>query len=132
MLIDPGVTPPPWGPVPLRELQRKLKDLFWPHGITVLPGSLEFYRTRPPVTARISWAEALGLVVRLEAVPYGYTLGVWSVGAICIGHYGWPRIGDVLLFVAGAVSGYLILVLLAAVLGAAAPPGVRPPPCYRP
>lgn len=74
----------------------------------------------------MSWAEALGLVVRLETVPYGYTLAVWSAGAICIGHYGWPRIGDVLLFVAGAVSGYLMLVLLAAGLGAGAPQGPVP------
>lgn len=61
----------------------------------------------------MSWNDSLSIVVRLIAIPYGYTVVVWSAGAIAIGRYGWPRSGDVLMFVLGATLGYLTFALLA-------------------
>jgi len=55
----------------------------------------------------MSWSEAVSLVARLIAVPYGYTLAVWSAGILAVGRYGQPRVREVLLFVSGAILGYL-------------------------
>jgi len=52
--------------------------------------------------------DAIVASVRALAVPYGYTLAIWSSGALAISSYGVPQRPDVLLFVLGATSGYLI------------------------
>jgi len=47
-----------------------------------------------------------GVVGRL-AVPFGFTLSIWSANALAVYHLGSPSIWDVFLFVGGASLGYL-------------------------
>lgn len=61
----------------------------------------------------MSWVDAVGSVIKAIAVPYGYTLAIWSAGMLAIGRYGHPRTFDVFTFVLGAVAGYLLLDLVA-------------------
>jgi hypothetical protein len=55
----------------------------------------------------------IGTVVAASAAPYGYTLTIWSSGAVLIDYRGKPSVGDVFLFLAGAVLGFSTLGLLA-------------------
>lgn len=59
----------------------------------------------------MTWPEALSIVVRFLVVPYGYTLAVWSSGMVAVGRYGHPTIWEIVLFVGGAVLGYISLSL---------------------
>jgi len=52
--------------------------------------------------------DAITAAVRTLAVPYGYTLAIWSSGALAVSSYGMSRRPDVILFVLGATCGYLI------------------------
>ncbi len=52
------------------------------------------------------YLEALANVVRGSAVPYGYTLTIWTSGAALERHHGSPRISDIFLFAAGAIAGF--------------------------
>lgn len=56
---------------------------------------------------------ALGTVASASAAPYGYTVSVWSSGAVLIHFRGAPNVGDVFLFIAGALSGFSAIALLA-------------------
>jgi hypothetical protein len=55
----------------------------------------------------------MGTIVGASAAPYGYTLTIWSCGAVLIDYRGKPSVGDVFLFLAGAVLGFSVLGLLA-------------------
>lgn len=46
-------------------------------------------------------------------VPYGYTLTIWSAGALCIRRFGLPGFAEVFLFALGGTAGYAALALLA-------------------
>jgi len=59
----------------------------------------------------MSFTRSLGEVVSRAGIPYGYTLTVWSVGALCIGLFGLPSAGDVFLFLAGGTIAYAGLTL---------------------
>lgn len=50
---------------------------------------------------------ALRVVVRTTAVPYGFTLTVWSTGAVVMHARGTPDVGDVFLFLAGALLAFV-------------------------
>lgn len=68
---------------------------------------------------------ALGEVLGKAGIPYGYTLAIWSTGALCIGRFGLPRSTEVFLFLAGGTLGYAGLALLVtrgSVLRATRPP----------
>lgn len=56
---------------------------------------------------------AMATIATASAAPYGYTVSLWSAGALLTHYHGIPRPGEVFLFIAGAVLGY-------AVVGAAA------------
>ncbi|HUN77555.1 MAG TPA: hypothetical protein VMU32_01405 [Solirubrobacteraceae bacterium] len=56
---------------------------------------------------------ALGSTITASAAPYGYTLTIWSSGAVLIRSHGSPSVGDVFVFVAGALIGFDLLGLLA-------------------
>ena len=56
---------------------------------------------------------ALGTLASVSAAPYGYTVSVWSSGAILIHFRGAPNVGDVFLFIAGALAGFTAVALLA-------------------
>jgi hypothetical protein len=55
----------------------------------------------------------LGTIVAASAAPYGYTLAIWSSGAVLIDAHGKPSVAEVFLFLAGAVCAFAALGLLA-------------------
>jgi hypothetical protein len=56
---------------------------------------------------------ALGSLASSSAAPYGYTISVWSSGAVLIHSRGLPNVGEVFMFAAGALAGFTFLGLLA-------------------
>ncbi|MDQ3677894.1 MAG: hypothetical protein M3401_14050 [Actinomycetota bacterium] len=52
---------------------------------------------------------ALATIVTASAAPYGYTVALWSTGALLIHYHGIPRPGEVFLFIAGALLGFGIV-----------------------
>lgn len=74
----------------------------------------------------MTFSKALTEVVSKAGIPYGYTLTVWSAGALCIGRFGIPSAAEVFLFVAGGTVGYGALALVVSgrrrVVRAARPP----------
>jgi hypothetical protein len=64
--------------------------------------------------ARTAVHASLSTVVVATSAPYGYTLGVWSSGALLVHSHGVPSVTDVLTFVAGAIAGFDLLALLVA------------------
>lgn len=52
-------------------------------------------------------------MVAASAAPYGYTVSLWSSGALLIHFRGTPNVGDVILFAAGALAGFSSLGLMA-------------------
>jgi len=44
-----------------------------------------------------------------SGIPYGYTITIWSSGTVSVDVLGLPHVGEVLLFMAGAVLGFLAL-----------------------
>ncbi len=56
---------------------------------------------------------ALGTLASSSAAPYGYTISVWSSGAVLIHFRGAPNVGDVFLFAAGALAGFTLIGLVA-------------------
>jgi hypothetical protein len=48
------------------------------------------------------------------AVPYGYTLTVWSAGALLIRAHHRPSLADAFLFIVGAAAGFAVLHLAVA------------------
>jgi hypothetical protein len=66
---------------------------------------------RPPLHDR--YLHGLRKAVGTSAGPYGYTLTVWTTGAVLIHARGIPTTLEALMFMAGAVAGF-------AVVGAAA------------
>jgi hypothetical protein len=59
------------------------------------------------------YSEHLRSVVASSAAPYGYTLTIWTSGAVAMHDLGSPNAGRVLFFLAGAVGGFLAAGLLA-------------------
>jgi hypothetical protein len=51
----------------------------------------------------------LRTVVAASAAPYGYTLAIWSTGAVLLASRGKPTVGEVFLFIAGALTAFGIL-----------------------
>ena len=55
------------------------------------------------------YLDGLATTLASAAVPYGYSLMVWSSGALATQHHGSPRTGDVASFAGGAVAAYVLL-----------------------
>ena len=55
---------------------------------------------------------ALGETVSASAAPYGYTLTIWGSGAVLIRSHGTPSVGEVFVFVAGALVAFDLLGLV--------------------
>jgi len=51
--------------------------------------------------------------VAASAAPYGYTLTVWSSGAVAIDQLGKPHLAQILLFMAGAVLAFVLVEVVA-------------------
>ncbi len=73
---------------------------------------LDLSGKRPRSASRLLRA-ALGTMVAARAAPYGYTVSIWSSGAVLMRGHGTPSVGAVFGFVAGALTGFTALALLA-------------------
>jgi hypothetical protein len=51
--------------------------------------------------------------VAASSGPYGYTITIWSSGAVAMGELGSPKVGGALLLVAGAVLAFMLVEALA-------------------
>jgi hypothetical protein len=49
---------------------------------------------------------ALGTMVSASAAPYGYTVSLWSTGALIMHYRGSPGVAEVFLFAAGALLAF--------------------------
>jgi hypothetical protein len=67
---------------------------------------------------RSAFTIALGAMMSSSAAPYGYTLSVWSAGAVLISARSFPSIGEVFLFAAGALGAFNLLAVVSTRLGA--------------
>jgi spore maturation protein SpmB len=56
---------------------------------------------------------ALGTIVAASAAPYGYTVTIWSSGAVLMDFHGTPNVADVFLFITGALGAFGVMGLLA-------------------
>ncbi len=57
---------------------------------------------------------ALATVVRRSAIPYGYTITIWTAGAVLEHGHRKPGVGQAYLFLLGAVAGFAVVALIAA------------------
>ena len=57
---------------------------------------------------------ALATVVRRSAIPYGYTITIWTAGAVIEHGHTKPGVGQAYLFLLGAVAGFGVVALIAA------------------
>lgn len=58
------------------------------------------------------YGRALRTTVRASAAPYGYTVTVWTSGAALTHFHGLPAVGDLFLFLAGAVTAFAVVALI--------------------
>ena len=56
----------------------------------------------------MDFGDAITTVVHSVVLPYGYTLSIWSAGILAVFRYGAPKQVDPLLFVVGAVIGFMV------------------------
>lgn len=66
-----------------------------------------------PRSAGRTLGAALSTLLVASAAPYGYTLAIWGSGAMLVRSHGVPDVGDVFMFVAGAIAGFNLLGLSA-------------------
>ena len=64
------------------------------------------------------YTAALVSVLGRSALPYGYTIAVWTSGAVLEHDLGSPGIGAIWLFLAGAIAAFAALAALSAFVGA--------------
>ena len=64
-------------------------------------------------TVKSALRAALGTMLAASAAPYGYTVTLWSSGAIVIRSHGLPHVPEVFAFAAGALSGFGLMGLMA-------------------
>jgi hypothetical protein len=59
------------------------------------------------------YRSALKQTAVASAFPYGYTLTIWTSGAVLSHARGLPTTGDAFLFMAGALAGFALVALVA-------------------
>ena len=74
-----------------------------------------------------AYVRALSAALRGAALPYGYTLTVWGAGQALIHLHGTPNVGQMALFVGGAVTAYGLLKSLARERSAEVEPQIGSP-----
>jgi hypothetical protein len=62
---------------------------------------------------RTRYLVALGATIAASAAPYGYTLTIWTSGAVLSHARGIPSRSDALLFLLGAVGAYALIAAVA-------------------
>lgn len=67
----------------------------------------------PAPNSRQALGAALATFASASAAPYGFTLTVWSSGAILVHFHGAPTVADVFLFIAGSLAGFSLIGALA-------------------
>lgn len=60
------------------------------------------------------YLRALATIVRRTAIPYGYTITIWTAGAALEHGHPKPDLGQTYLFLLGAVAGFAAVALIAA------------------
>jgi hypothetical protein len=63
-------------------------------------------------SAKDTPAGALETILAASATPYGYTLSIWSSGALLMRSHGTPSVAETFIFVAGAITGFSLLALI--------------------
>lgn len=64
------------------------------------------------MTRSRQYSEALATVVRRSAIPYGYTITIWTSGAALEHAHPRPGVTQAYLFLVGAVGGFAVVALL--------------------
>jgi hypothetical protein len=59
------------------------------------------------------YTRALATVLGRSAIPYGYTITVWTSGAAAERRHGTPSLPETYLFMAGAVAGFVVVAFVA-------------------
>ena len=67
----------------------------------------------PPTASVSALRDGLGRVVGGAAVPYGYTVSVWTSGGLLVATHGTPTTATAFLFLLGAVGTFTVLSLVA-------------------
>lgn len=67
------------------------------------------FRTNPDAVYPKRYKSALRVTVASSAAPYGYTLTIWTSGAVLSHAQGIPNAGEALLLLAGAVAAYALV-----------------------
>lgn len=67
------------------------------------------------------WEYALESTLRSSVIPYGYTVTIWSSGALLIHIQGTPGTLEAIMFVAGALLAFAVLASISSRLTAVAP-----------
>jgi hypothetical protein len=65
------------------------------------------------------YLSALATALRGIALPYGYTLTVSASGMLLTNERGLPSVGEIFLFIIGAIAGFAVLGLIVSVTGTA-------------
>ena len=52
-------------------------------------------------------------MVAASAAPYGYTISIWSSGAVLLNARGVPHVAEVFAFLAGALAGFGLMAIAA-------------------
>lgn len=68
-------------------------------------------------TSTQAWNRSLAAVASGSAVPYGYTVTLWSSGAVLSHAHGAPDVPRIALFMLGALAGFTAFGGVARVLG---------------
>lgn len=66
------------------------------------------------MTSSGRYLAALASVVQRTAIPYGYTITIWTAGAVLEHDHPKPNVAQAYLFLLGAVAGFAVIALLAA------------------
>jgi len=61
---------------------------------------------RPSAARRRRLRRSFATIVSASAAPYGYTLTIWSTGALLLHFRGPPHVWEVFAFVAGAIAAF--------------------------
>ena len=67
------------------------------------------FRTNPDAVYPKRYKSALRVTIASSAAPYGYTLTIWTSGAVLSHAQGIPNAGEALLLLAGAVAAYALV-----------------------